>query len=422
MSPTFTILCGNAAFNRGDRANLTSHIALLKSQFSGARIIVGSYRADVDREWYDAEIVPRGKIFSRSLLKAIQESDAVIFGGGALIADNGGRLLIPYWLAVIAFVRFVLKKPVMAWAHGIMLETKTGKFLARPLLNMMESITVRDHDSLDQLRALKLKICPELTADPAILMEPDPPQCGEEILQAQGIIKDRRPLFAIAPTFWHLYHRPTDLLPYQWAKSLGLRGDRSEEEFKKYTEALAHLCDTLIEKFQCRILLLPRYPAKPWCEEELLGKVRSQSLNPGDITVFAGDECFPREYFSMWHHFDCLVSVALHDAIVATALGVPCVHINYEPKGRSFFKRMSGLDRLFPYERFLKPKGPETVTELAERTLEHWPTLTPYLNRSVEALQEAAQANALHLSRMMDRVGYVKKASIPERAHLQIAS
>ncbi|MBI3332173.1 polysaccharide pyruvyl transferase family protein [Candidatus Peregrinibacteria bacterium] len=418
MSQTFTILCGNAAFNRGDRANLASQIALLKSEFPGCRIIVGSYRAQIDREWYDAEVIPRGKIFSRALFRAIKESDAVIFGGGALLADNAGRLLIPYWLCIIAFVRFILKKPVMAWAHGIVLETKLGKFLARILLNITESVTVRDHDSLDQLRALKLKVRPHLTADPAILIEPSSPHVGEKLLQEQAVTKDRRPLFAIAPTFWHLYHRPGDLLPYQWARSLGLRRDRSEKEFKEYTEALAHLCDRLIARFHCRILFLPRYPAAPWKEEERLALVRTTSLSPEDITVFKGDDHPPRDYFSMWHHFDCLISVALHDAIIATALKIPCVHISYEPKGRSFFERISALDRIISYERFLKPEGPEAVTELTVRTLERWPKLLPYLDRSVEALQEAAQANALHLKRMMERVGYTEKASM-EAARLQ---
>lgn len=396
------ILCGNAAYNRGDRANLTAQIALLKSQFPGTEISVGSYRADVDRNWYDAKVIDRGRFFSWAMLREIRTCDAVIWGGGALIADNGGRLLIPYWLGVITFVRCVLRKPVMMWAHGIVTETQLGRMFARILLRFPDMVTVRDLESLETAKALGCSRC-ILTADPAILLRPESVERGKEILREQGIPEDDRPLFAIAPTFWHLYHQNGDLLPYQWAKSLGFRKSRAAQGIERTIDALTKLADVMIEQHGCRILLLPRYPSDPWNEERILEKIKARSRSPENMFVYHGDAYAPREYFSLWHSFDCLISVALHDAIVATALGVPCAHIFYEPKGKSFFERIGSKDRLLSFERFLKQGGPLEVAAIVDRILQNWPTLKPSIERSAEGLQEAARANALHLDRMLTR-------------------
>ncbi len=90
------ILCGNAAHNRGDRANLSAQISLLRTRLPDADITVCSDRPDIDKSWYGVTIVPRGMPCSLRLFHALKKADVVVWGGGALIADNAGRLLIPY--------------------------------------------------------------------------------------------------------------------------------------------------------------------------------------------------------------------------------------------------------------------------------------------------------------------------------------
>ncbi|KKW38957.1 hypothetical protein A2454_03855 [Candidatus Peribacteria bacterium RIFOXYC2_FULL_55_14] len=361
------ILCGNATYNRGDRANLTAQLDLLRSVYPDAQITVGSFRPEVDARWYDATFVQRGCILSASQWKAMRSADIIIWGGGSLLTDHTGILSIPYWFCLLLLIKIFLHKPVMAWAQGLVIHTILGAFFAKRVFSLVDIATVRDHDSYliaKRLSAKKVQITE--TADPAILLEGTSLQKGESILREQGIPTDK-PLIGVTPTFWPLYHRTYDLLPYAIARRWGLRKHRGQKKIMELLSAYQASMDLLIEHLNCNILLLPRYANDPWPDITYLRQLKRSSKHPERVYLIEADTYAPKEYFSLWHHFSCLLSGTMHDCIVACAVGTPCVHIVYEKKGEEFSRAAGMQDYVLPLEEFLTPQGQEKAAELVRR-------------------------------------------------------
>lgn len=403
--PRFYILCGNAAHNKGDRGNLASQLNLLRESFPGADITLDSYEARRDRGWYDARIVKRSRYFlSLPQFWYLWRADTVIWGGGALIADNSGRLLVPYWLAIILTVRLLLGKPVMAWAQGIVLETKLGTLLGALALNLATIVTVRDRGSYALLA--KLRLLPPLrrTADPAILLTPSSKETGEALLAANGIVRrEGKAIFAIAPTFWHFYHQPQDWAPYPLNTKYFERDEPRQGGLASYKHGLAALADRLAEMYDATIVLLPRYASSDWKDVQYLHEIRALMTRQDHVHVFTDDSHRPEDYYSMWHCFDFIIGMALHDVIFATSTNRPCVHLFYEDKGRDFFEALGAEARLLHWQSLTNPQGRERIMAAIIFTLTHWPHLCQSMQPPRNRLMRYARRNARYLRWMRQR-------------------
>lgn len=393
------VLCGNAAYNKGDRGNLSAQIGLLRRRFPAAHLSLDSLRPEVDQGWYDAEVVRRGRFLSWPQLRCLLKADVVVWGGGALLADNACRLLIPFWFVIIAFVRLGLRKPVMAWAQGLIVETRLGAFFARRTLALCDAITVRDENSLQTVRDLgPFRVPVTKTADPAILIEAAPAAVGRRVLDDLGVDPGRR-LFVISPTYWPFYHDRRDLLPFIFARDG--RDGRRAAEVAAHDEALRELACRLIAEYQAQVLFLPRYPCEPWRDVQYLRRIVG-AVGAGAF-VLTRDDLPPPDYLALYHHADLLVSTALHDVIFATAMNLPCVQLYYEPKGRDFFGELSAAERMLDWSVLTEPGGIDRIMRLVRRTLEDSAGVLARAAPHIARLKLLAQQNAEVLSGLLDR-------------------
>lgn len=397
------ILPGNATFNRGDRGNLIAQIALLRESFPGVSLSLPSFRPEVDATWYRAEVFPRPWLLSLRLIREVRRADALVWGGGALVADNAGRWLIPHWLPILFLARFVFRKPIMAWAHGVVLATVAGRWFARLAFGMTAAVSLRDRNSLAAYESLGMR-SPRgmLTCDPAILVRAGSEQRGAEILGGLGLKKrEGIPLIAVTPTYWPFYHSSSDWLPYPVARRLGLREGRRRDEIHRFNQALANAVDLLVEQMNAEILLLPRYASPPWDDLNHLRLVRQLSRNGDRVRILETDDYSPEDYLSLWHHFDCNVSTALHDAMFSAALGVPCVQVFYEVKGLDFFREIGAEDRLIGLAEFLAAGSGERILRMVQDTLACWADSHLAQRSKVAELRESATRNAHILAQLL---------------------
>lgn len=394
--PIFYILCGNAAYNRGDRGNLVSQLALLRERYPDAQIILDSHRPEVDRGWFDAIVLARKLVPGREQREWLRRADVVIWGGGALLADNNCRTMVPYWLAMISYVRLVHKKPIMAWAQGLVLETAAGRTLAALALRMADEVTVRDSNSAATLRKIGISRF-EQTADPAVLLNPAPAEAGAEILRRRGVPQDR-PVICISPTFWHFYHDRYSWLPYPMGRNfLGtLRGKR--DTHKRYVAGLARLTRLLVDEHRATVLIMPRYADAMWNDIEYCQRIACLSGREAHVHVFSDDTLNPEEFFALWRCFAFTVSVALHDAIFAVAVDRPVLHLFYEPKGEDFFSALEAHDRVLPWSVLLTDDGAEVVAARVRDILLS-PAAPP---RRINEMRAAARRNIEVLSKLHD--------------------
>jgi len=398
------ILCGDSTYNRGDRANLASQINLLQTHFPGSRITTSSYRPEVDQDWYPAEFVRRKLPLSRDEIKCLRQADVIVWGGGALLIDNASRVKILYWNFVIGFVKIILRKPVMAWAHGVIFNTKLGLAAGRNVLNWVDLITVRDQNSLDAIERARVTKTPyHLTADPAVLFTPDDPATGAKILQSEGIDYLERSIFAIACTFTALHNKPNRLIPYMIAKPLGLVKE-DHETLNKAKSALNDLATQLIEKYNCQVVFFPTYPA-PWeNDNKYFEDIVEMSEYGEQVTYLKYDNYSPNEYFAIWHHIKAIISIPMHHAIISTTMGVPCLNLFYEPKGRDFFRAIHAEERMMSVER-LYEEGAEVVVKQVDSMLENWDMLSTQSIPYFQDVQDQAMGNITYLKQLLKERG-----------------
>lgn len=103
--------------------------------------------------------VPRLPLGFRSLfrpwwqtLRALWRADVVVFGGGSLFTDIESVLACVLW-GWHVFIARVLRKPVILAAQGIgPFKTALGEGIARRVVALAESISVRDSQSADRVR------------------------------------------------------------------------------------------------------------------------------------------------------------------------------------------------------------------------------------------------------------------------------
>lgn len=397
----FHILGGNSTYNRGDRLNLCAQIRLLRDTFPTCTISVSSFDPGSDARWHDAQPVKRGMVFlSRAERSSIRQADCVIWGGGALIVDHAGWLQIPFWILQLIYIRLWIKKPIMAWAHGVVLQTRLGKLLAPLAYNCCSTITVRDLPSLSTLKALR-RIRPPIqcTADPALLTRR---WVTASMPRTLRLPEGPGPLIAIAPTFWPLYNRPTDILPYQIANA-ARRRRRATEQLERFIGGLSEICSLLQEQCGARVLLIAHYPHPRWPDGEHLCDVRSRCGDPERIAVLRGDDISCDELAIVWKQLDGAITHSFHHTILSIVSGTPCLQLSYESKGTAFFEELHIADALLPWDAIFEDRGPATIVDTFLRLQRGYDSYRRRIGEGLPRLQVAATSNASILRTMLTR-------------------
>lgn len=388
------ILPGNATYNRGDRLNLTAQIRLLRSTMGDCIITVSTFLPERDQQWYDASCIQRGRFFlSRAERKTIREADISVWGGGALAADNASWTTVPYWLLIIAYIRLWMHKPVMAWAHGIVLQTFIGRIIGSLLFRLPTAITVRDRDCIDTFRNLPLPIChAHLAADTALLTELYGP-VEKDILGAMGIHTNNRPLCIIAPTFWPFYHRSGDLLPYVFAVRMGMQRKHRAKQVDDCIARLAELADRLMSDGY-HVLLIPHYPDPLWNDTRHLEELRARCTQTSSISLLSGDTYSPHQLRMLWASADLAITHSYHDTILSTVNRVPCVQLYYESKGKILFEDLDIADCQLPWTILFEEKGVEKIMQTVHHVRKVQPEIRKMLDRNLPILQKRSLVSA----------------------------
>ena len=146
------LLAGYYGFgNLGDDILLETYLARLRPRFDVSVLLPGQ---PVDR-WSP-----------RAVVRAVANTDILLFGGGGIFQDKTGSLGLAYYLSLILLARLFGKRVVLL-GQGIGPLSPFGLPLTRAVLRLAEKITVRDAASLELLEGLSVS----LSADSALLWE-----------------------------------------------------------------------------------------------------------------------------------------------------------------------------------------------------------------------------------------------------------
>lgn len=302
------LISGYYGFNNaGDDVVLYGIISSLKREQPNMSLSVLSNQPELTTSLFG---IPAHNRWSLStIIRELKKSDLLVMGGGTLMQDVTSPRSVLYYLG-IAMIAKMLGKPVVFYAQGFGPILKSfSRQMIKQVVNHVDIITVRDHESGEDFKACGVKKAPVfVTADPALTIHPDDidPKRGKEL---------------IAPLFEDL-SRPLVIF--------SVRNWKTEENFK---QVFAHAADYYRE---CgwNVLFLPmHFPSDIAPSEEIISLMKQ----PGATLI--NEHINFHDIMSVLKHADYVVGMRLHSLILACMLHIPFLGISYDPKIDRFVER-----------------------------------------------------------------------------------
>lgn len=291
--------------NAGDEAMLTAIVKALRSKDASVNLTVISGNPEATAARHCVASIHRFNPLA--IISAIRSSDLLLSGGGSLLQDVTSKKSLLYYLSVLALGRWFGKK-VMLFGQGIgPINSGILRRLTRFVCSSADMITVRDTDSLEELRKIGIpseKVC--LTADAVLTLPQAPLQQGRQLLQ-KFAVPEQKKLIAISVRQW-----PGE---------------------SHYLEELAKAADLLTEKYQAHLVLLPlQYPA-----DVAVCKKLQQYLKHRSSSTVLDMPCDTEQFLSLMGNFSLLIGMRLHALIFASVMHVPFAAVSYDPKIDGFY-------------------------------------------------------------------------------------
>ncbi len=342
--------------NSGDEALLYAMIENLRALAPHIRLCVLSKSPKQTAQEYGVYSVNRFRFLK--LKKTIKNSKLFISGGGSLLQDVTSSKSLWYYLTLMKMAE-KLGVPVMVYANGIgPINRAKNREDARQVLSQVKAITLRENDSLQELKSLEIPLdAAFVTADPALTLRASSKENAEKILTGIGVLPETM-LLGVSVRAWK-----------------NCKPD--------FLEELSGAIDEICAEYGLRPLLLPlKHPEDVSVAEEIAAKLKTenyvltQKLSAGDMLSVTG-RC------------RVMLSMRLHSLIYAADMYVPTVGIVYDPKISGFMKYL-GMEHFVEAENLNKQDLKETL----KNVLEQEGAIRAQLEETVLGLKEKARHNA----------------------------
>jgi polysaccharide pyruvyl transferase WcaK-like protein len=334
-----------------------------------------------------------------ALLRAARRADLVVWGGGELLKDYTNKLALWYWVLKMFLVSRVSKN-LYGLYQGI---GPTRSALSRRLIVFIvrrcKAFIARDHESSDKLVAWGVLQGTVLSSsDPAVVPTAgDLSRAARDRLELQfGITDDfLRRFICIAPRDW-FHYSPGGLLPHRHKTALRrLLGKSGNGEpparAQTYRKQLIELTDSIIEKHDVQVLLLPMHMTET--DVELCSYIEANSDHGDMIRVLDQDSMSPLETRALVAMAEAMVGFRLHSTIVAISGGVPSINVYYVDKGRVFFDQIGQSRFALPIERVLEEGFVAEASALLDALLKDRESIKHDIERRVESLRKLVRSS-----------------------------
>lgn len=340
--------------NTGDEAVLSAIIKGLRAQ-GDFEITVLSASPGETANLHNVRAVPRTS--TSEVKKALRECDLLISGGGSLIQDATSLRSLLYYLWIISLAKRYRRK-VMILGQGIgPLRRGISRQFVRRVLNGVNLVTVRDAQSAELLRELGICKPPiTVTADPTFLLDPCSADETEMLLSEAGI-SEHDSIIVVSLREWPPHLGGLDIE-------------------KTAAEALGEIAHSLPAKL---LLITMQSPSDELLAKQIHQAVHGLAVQPRPWSA--------QELLGVLGRCRLVVAMRLHALIFASAVGTPCLGIEYDPK----------------VEQFLTASNQEGITLdetaaglLPERTRKAWESrddLASRLQDAIPAMRQAASEN-----------------------------
>lgn len=272
--------------NIGDDSLLKAIVQNLKEQKPDVTVTVLSKKPSETSEQYGIKSIYRYNIFK--IISLMKRTRLLISGGGSLLQDVTSTQSYKYYSFIIKMaLRYGSK--VMIYANGIgPLGLDKNREDCKRLLDKVDKITLRDEQSLLELKNMGIENEITVSADPAFSLEPS----GEKK-------SENEPYFVVSVRKWKTL--PED-----------------------FSEKLGEICNIVREKYN----IIPVFvPMQAWMDNEICeeisqkccGCVTEPFKNVESLIGYIKNSCF-------------VLGMRLHTLIYAFSVNVPVIALSYDPK------------------------------------------------------------------------------------------
>ena len=349
--------------NSGDEALLYAMIQNLREICPHIRLCVLSKSPKKTAEEYGVYSINRYGI--HKLRKTIRSSKLLISGGGSLLQDVTSSKSLWYYLTVMKTAKQLGVK-VMVYANGIgPINRQKNRESARNILSQVDFITLREENSLEELRKLGISLDNVLvTADPALTIVPSPAEKAKELIQSCGGGADM-PYLGISVRSWK-----------------NCRPD--------FALQVAEALDSICMQHGMQPLFLPlKFPEDIQFSKLVAAKMET----PGLILT---KRCTAEEIVSVVGACRIMLAMRLHSLIYAATVDVPTVGIAYDPKVSGFMKYL-GMDYFVPAETLTNQELEQTIRNVIQNER----AIREHLEKNMDVLKKKAKENAQIAFRLM---------------------
>ena len=297
--------------NAGDEAMLTAIIKALRSTEKSVDLTVLSGNPEATAAKHRVSSIYRFNPLE--IFKSLYDCELLLSGGGSLLQDVTSKRSLLYYLSIIA-LGIILKKKVMLFAQGIgPIHSGILRRLTKLICSHVDLITVRDQDSLYELRRIGIpaeKV--QLTADAVLTLPQEDIRQGKELLERFHVPQEKM-LIAVSVRKW--------------------------QDDDSYLLELAKAVDALVKRYDAHIVLLPlQYPV----DMEACERLQHFMVRKSSSTILATN-CDTEQFLSLMGNFNLLVGMRLHALIFAAVMELPFVAVSYDPKIDGFVKDIDGV-------------------------------------------------------------------------------
>jgi polysaccharide pyruvyl transferase CsaB len=342
--------------NLGDEAILQSMIAQLRRDLP-VEITVFSRDAEDTKVRHQVERVVPVRRFSRAeVVPEVERLDLLLFGGGGILYDAEARVYLRE-------VQIAKEKgiPVMLYAVGAgPLNDPAIQAVVRETLEQVDVITVRERSAQQVLEAAGVQHEITVTADPALLLKPEPLPRG--MLKYEGI-EGRRRVIGMS------------------VREPGVAAPDLDPDV--YHALIANAADYMVDRFDADIVLVPM--ERSVLDMQHSHGVIAKMLRAQRATVLKG-EYTSGQILQLIGHFDFVLGMRLHFLVFAAMQKVPFVALPYAGKVSGFLEDLkvptppmqlvnagrliAHLDQSWDNRRLMKAQLAKTVPVLQARSQE----------------------------------------------------
>ncbi|HVT42950.1 MAG TPA: polysaccharide pyruvyl transferase family protein [Thermoanaerobaculia bacterium] len=296
--------------NLGDEAILQSMIAQLRASLPVEITVFTRNPEDTLRRHRVERAVPVREMSRDESRQEIERLDCFVLGGGGILYDSHADA----YLREVKLARET-RVPVMIYAvsAGPLKEPATRE-LVRDCLESAAVITVRDRRARHLLEEIGVRVEIVTTADPAVLLEPEPLPPGT--LSREGVDKTRR-LVGVS------VREPGPAAP--------------DIDAAQYQGLLADAADFMVDRFEAEVVFIPMEPKTK--DLQFSHAVIAGMRNASHAAVLKGDYT-AGQILSVVGNFELAVGMRLHFLIFAASRGVPFVALPYASKVEGFIEKM----------------------------------------------------------------------------------